>query len=365
MRLQQLSPPLDPAFVALLAEINVRTDTDLLLGADSTQLFARLPDGHGLSLRAFRDHVQHATTLAAAQPEFGDAVFAREQALKADAQFAEDPEVGTGIPALDELLGGGFAPPVVVEVSGDTGSGKTARTSPLTLALQVAARHLARARSSSVLWIDTSSEFAPERVARMLDALGGPHVETALDRLQVSLAFDLDAVHALLEALRQALAAAPHRRAASPEYDARAPDDDAARPPRVLVLDAATPLLGPLLSATSSHGHAVMATLMRQLREFARAFALTVLIVNGASRVAPKDPAATNPEAAFATGRKPALGPSFTFMADATVWLSRREREGVQEDGGTVHVAEVLRSRAVTSKTWAPFKILDGVMVPL
>ncbi len=53
-----------------------------------------------------------------------------------------------------------------------------------------------------------------------------------------------------------------------------------------------------------------------------------------------------NTEAVFETGREPGLGPSFTFMTDATLWLARRsrdEREG--EADSTMHTAEVFRSR--------------------
>ena len=116
-----------------------------------------------------------------------------------------------------------------------------------------------------------------------------------------------------------------------------------------------------------------MTTFMRQLRAFADSFDLTVLVsflhcsdfvffrvpmsralrsiqvINSTTRVAPRRPDATNPEAVFETTRKPALGPSFTFTADATLWLSRRatqnDFEEGEEDAGITYVAEVFRSR--------------------
>ena len=79
----------------------------------------------------------------------------------------------------------------------------------------------------------------------------------------------------------------------------------------------------------------------------------TIQVINSTTRVAPRRPDAANPEAVFETTRKPALGPSFAFMADTTLWLSPRPEEGIEgEDGvgrGTVHVAEVMRSRVVVS----------------
>jgi hypothetical protein len=83
-----------------------------------------------------------------------------------------------------------------------------------------------------------------------------------------------------------------------------------------------------------------------------------------------------NPHSAFSTTvRKPALGPSFTFLTDATLWLSRICA------GGDIYVAEVFRSRTTVglfqitdtykylcysfkpSKTWCTFGIRQGVLV--
>lgn len=63
---------------------------------------------------------------------------------------------------------------------------------------------------------------------------------TVLERLQVSLAFDIEAVHDVLENLRQSLS--------SRDSDGDVPAT------RCVVIDSITPLLGPMLSATSSQG---------------------------------------------------------------------------------------------------------------
>ena len=65
------------------------------------------------------------------------------------------------------------------------------------------------------------------------------HSATALERLQVSLAFDIEAVHEVLEELRHSLTIAQR---------------DGGQGTRCVVIDSITSLLGPMLSATSSQG---------------------------------------------------------------------------------------------------------------
>jgi len=68
---------------------------------------------------------------------------------------------------------------------------------------------------------------------------------------------------------------------------------------------------------------------------------------------------AHNPHSAFLTTvRKPALGPSFTFLTDATLWLSAMTilTDATDKGGGdrsTVHVAEVFRSKTTVRRICA------------
>ncbi|KAI0671322.1 P-loop containing nucleoside triphosphate hydrolase protein [Trametes maxima] len=337
MRLQQFSPPIQPEIVRALQDIGIKTDTDLLLSDDSTSIFRRLPSDVGISLLDFRRAVAEVAALASATPECGERLLEAEEQRQEDV-FANN--MTLGVPDVDALLGN-FSPPRIVELSGDSGSGKTA------LALQLALRHLSRVDDSSVLWVDSTSDFSPERVSLMLEQMGGTHSPNILERLQVSMAFDIEAVHEVLETLRQSMGTGSSY-SGSPVT-------------RLIVIDSITPLVGPMLSATSSQGHAIMTTFMRQLRAFADSFSLTVIVINTSTKILPR-----NPEAAFDTTRKPALGPSFTFMTDETLWLSRRPSEDPEEDEETaVHVVEVLRSRTTRSKTWARFKITTGLLVGL
>lgn len=195
------------------------------------------------------------------------------------------------------------------------------------------------------------------------------HSSTALERLQVSLAFDIEAVHEVLEELRQSLTVV---------------QGEGEHGTRCIVIDSITPLLGPMLSATSSQGegpdklrrvrwinpelsgHATMTTFMRQLRALAELFHLTVIVsgsngsltslsrrtngkqvINSSTSLGKKNPKPWNPEAVFEIVRKPALGPSFTFLTDVALWLTKRRPDPGDkvDEGSTLHTVEVLRSR--------------------
>jgi RAD51-like protein 3 len=126
---------------------------------------------------------------------------------------------------------------------------------------------------------------------------------------------------------------------------------------RLVVIDSVTSLLAPSLSAVSSHGHAIMTTFMQHLRSMARSYHLAFLVSVYTSHVALSNPSEVvnntsaspprNPLSAFSlTVRKPALGPSFTFLTDCTIWLARHEDTTNTEAGSSIHVAEIFKSRS-------------------
>lgn len=92
------------------------------------------------------------------------------------------------------------------------------------LALQVVLRHLSSDYNVSALWIDTTGEFPADRMPSLIESCKGNvcnqygvmksvgccsrHAQassTALDRLQVALAFDVETAHEVLEMLRSTL----------------------------------------------------------------------------------------------------------------------------------------------------------------
>lgn len=117
-----------------------------------------------------------------------------------------------------------------------------------------------------------------------------------------------------------------------------------------------------------------------QSSTFAICFVSTrkIQVINNATSVTP---APHNPRSAFSTTvAKPALGPSFAFLTDATIWLSQHgEKARTNEDRAT-YIAEIFRSKTAVSlpllynvvvniyivpkrsRTWCAFRIRDGVL---
>lgn len=162
------------------------------------------------------------------------------------------------------------------------------------------------------LWIDTAGDFSPERCLAYL----GEHEADVLERLHASTAMDADAIFELLDEL----------------------DVNTDWRPTHIIIDNITAVLSPLLTAVSAQGHSIMTVLMRQLRLLARSHNLTILVLNTAT----SNPTA-NPAQLFSNSpRKPALGPSFTYMTDATIWLSKPANTNVEGEHTTL---ELVRSR--------------------
>jgi len=155
------------------------------------------------------------------------------------------------------------------------------------------------------------------------------------------LAFDTEAAYNILETLRSSL--------------------NSPSSPRTyyVIFDSITPIISPLLNAVSSQGHATMTTYLRQLHALSETFSLSIFIINDTSNATPY-----NPHSIFSTTvKKPALGPSFTFLTDATIWLSRfSEKDRAEAEGGavSVHMAEIFRSKTSRSRTWCNFIIQGG-----
>ena len=93
-----------------------------------------------------------------------------------------------------------------------------------------------------------------------------------LERLQISLAFDIDTAQALVDDLIQNI----NVRAIACPSAFLTSSFQAHR--RILVIDAVTPLLGPLLGPASAQGHAIMTDFMRQLQFLAKSTNITILV---------------------------------------------------------------------------------------
>ncbi|ETW83189.1 hypothetical protein HETIRDRAFT_314894 [Heterobasidion irregulare TC 32-1] len=316
VRLSSLSSPLPPTLLQHLRDINVRTAADLILTPPEA-LLRLLPHG-SMTLGEVLDCVESVTHQVTGEAVLGDALY--EAALSHE---AEGEDVKSGVDGLDALLGGSF---------GGTSGGRA-------LALHLIFRHLCDHARAVAVWMDTTGDLSADRIKHTLLAYAGPATSTVLERLHISLAFDLPSAYDVLESIRSV-------------FMSPAPSDTT---PRILVIDTITPLLGPHLSAVSSQGHAAMVTFMRTLRILAQTHLLCILVINSSTIVKSSNLASILTTAT----RKPALGPSFTFLTDATLWLARppaselgdtshdaaNQGEIDEKSASDLRVAEVLRSR--------------------
>ena len=121
MRLANLVPSISAELVALLEEIGIRTESDLLFSATPSEIFSRLRTGV-TSLEELESVIDLVTELCAAP-----GVSALElSGVEAQAR-AQDKELCSGNDDVDLLLRG-LGSRKLVQISGDKGSGKSVRS---------------------------------------------------------------------------------------------------------------------------------------------------------------------------------------------------------------------------------------------
>ncbi|KAF8905060.1 P-loop containing nucleoside triphosphate hydrolase protein [Gymnopilus junonius] len=315
MRLSSLVPTIPANLVASLEANGIRTDVDLLYAAPAFEIYKRLP-AKTVTLQELLEYISIVASLSAAPGISGFELYQLDQVKK-----PEDDVLRSGNTDLDVFVHGLNGR--VIEISGDRGSGKS------TLALSFTLHSIGSSSHTSAVWIDTTGEFSPGGAAAIL--AHAKIAETALERIQVSFAFDIETAQMVIEDLI-------HR------------DDPNLR---FVVVDCITPLLGPLLSAVSAYGHAVMTEFMQQLQSFSRNSGATVLVVNNT--------AAKGPDT---LDRKPALGPSFVLMTDTTLWLQVHQgKDKDPEDSGFFSISTI-KSHTKPTGTSLDFRIHHGVIHP-
>ncbi|KAF9069223.1 P-loop containing nucleoside triphosphate hydrolase protein [Rhodocollybia butyracea] len=333
MRLSNIPSSVLPNRLATqLASLGILTSTELLFSSSPLEIYARLSP-KSISFTCFEDFIK----------ALGDyLVTSGQDAAESAPEAPVDFKLET-FPALDKQLGGGLPSARVIEISGDRGSGKS------TLLLNSVLKSLVKDKEIEALWIDTTGDFPIERAVQILEETLSSIDELGptLERLHVSTAIDIESIHEIIRSLEAQL---------SESHSSRI---------KCVVIDSITPLLGVYLSAASSQGHAIMAGLMHSLRHLAIRYSLLVLVVNNATlmrappglgRPASREPV-SNPYSAFeSTIRKPALGPSFTFMTDATLWLFCWP-EQTDGEAQSIYIVEVFRSKFSISNAWNTFKI--------
>ncbi|KAF8349022.1 P-loop containing nucleoside triphosphate hydrolase protein [Amanita rubescens] len=317
MRLTSISQ-LPKDLVDALGKCGIRTDSDLLFSRTPLEVFHSLPNGT-ISLSDFLECFNVVTEVVSVP------------GMRAIDIFTQDAWVKTGVPIFDELVGESSRHEVI-EISGARGSGKSAT-------LNVVLHYLVEHPNASAIWFDTTGDFSAERITPILESLAAQDTASVLDQLQVCPCFDIDGVLSVLDS----------------ETDPNELHRFRLRC-RFIVIDTVTQLLGSNLSAVSAQGHAMMVHFMRHLREKARHEQLTILVVNNAIKARP------GLNNSVASGdRQPALGPSFAFLTDSTLWLSRCDLSGGDDDECTFK-AEVLRSRKTPSRAWGKFRLRNGTV---
>ncbi|KAH9998825.1 P-loop containing nucleoside triphosphate hydrolase protein [Russula compacta] len=300
-QLSNFVPPLPETLIVNLSALNIRTALDFIF-VPPAELLRKLPAG-SITFTGLTDHIAHVRNAFAGPAFTGDQLIEEVEARACHAS------VRSGLPALDGLVGnsfGGASGGRVTEISGASASGKTA------LALHIILHHLESYLTDAALWLDTTGNLAPARLATLASTSdNGPTAHKELfTRLIIAPTFDTATATRTIEAL-------------DTECGTSDKPESRAHRFRIVVIDTVTALLGPQLSGISSQGHAEMTMFMRLLRAVAQKHGFCILALNDAT----------------AAGR-PALGTSFTFMTDVTLWLARalgQDRE--------IRTAQVLRSR--------------------
>ncbi|KAH7869643.1 P-loop containing nucleoside triphosphate hydrolase protein [Lentinula edodes] len=343
MLLKSLPPTILPdGLAAQLASLGISTSTDLIFSSTSLlEIYMRLPS-KSISFTDFEACIDSILEKLAT-PGL--------EAAKLDHETRLDFKMET-LSSLDNYFGGGLPCKRVIEISGDKGSGKSV------LLLNCVLTSLLKDKDISALWIDTTGDFAIEKAVEILEyhRQTPNNMEIILQRLHISTAVDIESVQEIIRAL-----------------DVQLAHQESIPRMRCIVIDPVTPLLSPYLSAVSSQGHAIMSAFMRYLHDLAARYSLLVLVVNNATLMRARSTnraqmpiqTVSNPLSAFAsTIRQPALGPSFAFMTDATLWVSLWPEKTESEERSTAHVIEVFRSKFSVSNVWSPFRInSSGVLL--
>ncbi|GLI69005.1 hypothetical protein VaNZ11_013543 [Volvox africanus] len=214
----------------------------------------------------------------------------------------------TGCSAIDTLLGGGLREGTLVEIAGETCSGKTQ--------LCLSATATTAYRGEAVMYVDTTGSFAPERVVQMAEAeaaasagtwpqLQAPDAELAtrilrcISVLRPSSVYDLlsslDRLGAVLE--RQLQEQEQRQQHAglqevqgvggcmSQSRDGQVEAGDVLHPhrmrPRLLVIDSVSALLSTVLGNNQHmQGTALLTAVGRILKQLAQQYSIAVLVTN-------------------------------------------------------------------------------------
>ncbi|KAF9000671.1 P-loop containing nucleoside triphosphate hydrolase protein [Cyathus striatus] len=326
MRLTRFRSDISPELLTAFEHLGIKTVARLLF-LPSYDLFRRLPP----NLTTLQELEACLSSIA----EHSSAAHLRGRDLILNDTCSNSPALSDGAHVLDDLLNG-FGHSRVIEITGDEGTGKTV------LAMNAIKHFLTSDRRRRALWVDTTGDFSLERMVMLCETCTTSDL-ALMERLEVAVAFDIEEAYNVLETWF------------SPFNSKR----DYQFLQHCVVIDTVTSLLGPILSPVSSQGHAIMVDFMYRLRELSGISSARVLAIN---RTAMERNVRG---AVILAKRKPALGPSFTYLTDVTLWLSQvKDSVKTEVNQGSVCIANIYRSRTTVTGFSYRFTIEHGVVRP-
>ncbi|KAM4796663.1 DNA repair protein RAD51 homolog 4 isoform 1-T1 [Rhinophrynus dorsalis] len=198
----------------------------------------------------------------------------------------------TGNKKLDILLDSGLYTGELTEIAGAAGSGKTQ-------VCQSIAVNVAYSLKQSVLYVDTTGGLTASRLLQLLKSRTENEDEqvASLQRIEVIHVFD---VYKLLDVLQDLRHNISQQLLQSRELL------------RLVIIDSVCAVIYPLLGGKQTEGMAIMMQLARELQTMAHDYSLAILITNHITKDG-------------ATGIRPALGRSWSFVPSTRILLTRHE----------------------------------------
>ncbi|KAG8060856.1 hypothetical protein GUJ93_ZPchr0002g26421 [Zizania palustris] len=218
------------------------------------------------------------------------------------------------IPSIDTLLGGGLRQGQLMEITGQSSSGKTQVC--LCSAAHVAASHL-----GVVVYLDSSNSFSPRHIARMIDefpiSLDNEPKHVRLNKVMSSIICEsIFDIFNLFEVLHQV------------ELSLKKKVNNGSSKICLLIIDSISSLLAPIISGKYPQGRSMMLSLAMILKKLADEHNLAVLV--------------TNHMVAGNGAPKPALGESWKTVPHVRLVFSR-------DRGSNICTATVLKHTLLAS----------------
>lgn len=235
-----------------------------------------------------------------------------------------------GCKPIDDMLQGGLREGQILELYGESSSGKTQ--------LCMLATAQTALRGEKVVYIDTSNSFSGRRIAFMLGQnVSNSVAETAFENITVIKAYTAhDIIHRLTRIMHaECEKQRATRTLSTTETDNRQPDrgetESAVSAERkgslsLIVLDSLGAIISPILGGGQhTQGHAVLAALASLLKEIAVSYDIAVLVTNhlvsGGGRAAAAAQSNAGNSVQWTQEKKAALGESWQHQAHVRVQL--------------------------------------------